>query len=93
MCPGPLTVLLQDEQHAGEDLQELGQHHGGGGQVPRALGLQSAGVPHGEDQGSGLEHQHAQRNVFEPVGGHVPVSESGHRRGGKVTIYTQEIRV
>lgn len=25
--PGALTVLLEDEQHTGEDLHDLGQHH------------------------------------------------------------------
>lgn len=78
--PGALTVLLEDEQHTGEDLHDLGQHHSWGGQVPRALGLQGAGVPHGEHQGGGLEHQHAQGEVFEPGGSHVHW-ESGHRKG------------
>lgn len=73
MCWRSLTVLFEDEQHTGKDLHDLSHHHGGGGKVPRAVRLQGAGVPHGEHQGGGLEHQHAQREVLQPGRGH------GHR--------------
>lgn len=37
-----LTVLVEDQQNAGGDLHDLGQHHSRGGQVPRSLRLQGA---------------------------------------------------
>lgn len=80
MCSGALTVLLEDEHHTGEDFHHLSHHHGWGGQVPRALGLQGAGVPHGEHQGGGLEHQHAQREVLQPGRGHGQRSVGGWRQ-------------
>lgn len=79
-------MLLEDEQHTGEDLHDLGHHHGRRGQVSRALGLQGAGVAHGEHQGGGLEDQHAQRQILEPGRSH------GHKsagRRGELTLRTQ----
>lgn len=70
-CVSILTVLVEDQQHAGGDLHDLGQHHGRGGQVPRPVRLQGAGVAHGEHQGGRLEHQHSQRGVLQLGGGHV----------------------
>lgn len=61
-----LTVLLEDEEGAGEDLQQLGRHHGGRRQVAGAVALQGAGVAHGEHEGGGLQHQHPQRQILQP---------------------------
>lgn len=60
-----LTVLFADEADAGEDLEQLGQHHGGGGEVTRPVCLQRARVSHGQHQRGRLEHQHTQREVLE----------------------------
>lgn len=90
MYPGGLTVFLEDEQHTGEDFQDLSQHHSWGGQVPRALGLQGAGVPHGEHKGGGLEHQHAQGEILQPWGGHVHWG-SGHRKRESNHINTAQL--
>lgn len=78
-----LTVLLEDEQHTGEDLHDLRHHHGWGGQVPRALGLQGSGVAHGEHQGGGLEDQHAQGEVLEPGRSHGHGSVGRWRQKGE----------
>lgn len=66
-----LTVLLEDQHNAGDDLHELRRHHGGRGQVPGSVSLQGSGVPHGQHQGGGLEHQHPQGQVLQLGWGHV----------------------
>ena len=63
-----LTAILEDQQGAGEDLEHLGQHHSGGGQVAGAIFLQGAGVAHGEHQRRGLQHQDPQRHILHPQG-------------------------
>lgn len=88
-CVCTLTVLLQDQQHAGEDLHDLGQHHGRGGQVPRAVGLQGAGVAHGEHQGGRLKDQHTQREVLQPGGGHVHRGAWPQKKDGGEDIYAE----
>lgn len=63
-----LTVLHEDQEGAGEDLEHLSRHHSGGGQVAGAVLLQGAGVAHGEHQRGGLQHQHPQRHILQPRG-------------------------
>lgn len=62
-----LTVLRENEESADHDFKDLGAHNGGRRQVAGAVFDQGAWVTHGEHQRSGLQHQHPQRYVLDPV--------------------------
>lgn len=63
-----LTVLCENKESADDDFKDLGGHNGGRRQVAGAVFNQGARVTHGEHQRSGLQHQHPERHVLDPVG-------------------------
>lgn len=62
-----LTVLRENKESADRDFKDLGGRNGGRRQVAGAVFNQGARVTHGEHQRSGLQHQHPERHVLDPV--------------------------
>lgn len=67
---GRTSLLEQDDEEAGEDLQDLGHDHGGRGE--EAVSRQRPHVTDAEDERGILDHQNGQTDVLQ-----LPVSCRG----------------
>lgn len=64
-CTVALTVVLEDEKNAGNNLEQLSWHNCRWGQVAWALYFEGAGVAHGQYQRRVLQDENPQGNVLQ----------------------------